>query len=107
MAVTTADFFNTILPTKITEKPELQSEVKAAITFDIGGAGIWTLDLRAAPGSVVSGPVEDPGCTISVAQADWEKILDKPGNAMSMFMMGKIKVKGSTGLAMKLQKILA
>ena len=107
MADKTAEFFSTYLPNKIAAKPELQAQVKNAIVFDITGAGAWTLDLRAAPGSVVAGADANPGCTITVAKADWESILDNPGKAMSLFMMGKIKVKGSTGLAMQLQKILA
>jgi len=106
MADTTA-FFTDYLPKKIAQKPELQASVKNAIVFDITGAGAWTLDLLTAPGSVVAGADANPGCTITVDKANWEKILDNPGSAMSLFMMGKIKVKGSTGLAMQLQKILA
>jgi hypothetical protein len=103
----TFGFFNTYLPKKIADKPNLQSEVKAAITFDITGAGIWTLDLRSPPGAVVEGAVEGTGCTITVAKSDWEGLLDSPAKGMQLFMTGKLKVKGSTALAMQLQKILA
>jgi putative sterol carrier protein len=106
MADTTA-FFENFLPKKIASKPELQGSIKNSIVFDITGAGIWTLDLRTAPGAVVAGAVENAGCTITVAKADWEKLLDNPAAGMQLFMMGKLKVKGSTGLAMQLQKILA
>ncbi|MFN9943057.1 MAG: SCP2 sterol-binding domain-containing protein [bacterium] len=45
-------------------------------------------------------------CTITTAQADWEAILDAPAKAVTMVMMGKLKV-SNLGLATQLQKILA
>ena len=103
----TVAFFTDFLPKKIAAKPEMQAGIKNSITFDIAGAGVWTLDLTEAPGAVKEGAVEKPGCTIKVAKADWEAMLDKPSEGMKMFMTGKLKVSGSTGLAMQLQKILS
>lgn len=100
----TNEFFEKDLPAKIT--PELQASVKDSIQFDITGAGIWTLDLSTSPGAVVVGPIENPGCIITVAKADWEKILDNPSAAMQLFMMGKVKAT-KVALALQLQKILA
>ena len=42
---------------------------------------------------------------ITVARADWERVLDNPGVAMQLFMTGKLKA-SNIGLAMALQKIL-
>lgn len=103
----TLQFFEKYLPEKLIKKPDLWSTVKASFQFDIDGAGSWFLDLTSGPGSVKAGQGENPGVTIAMKKDDWEKMLDNPGSAMSMFMMGKIKIKGSTGLAMQLQKILA
>lgn len=100
------EFFEKYLPAKIT--PELQASVKNSIQFDLTGEGAttWTLDLSSAPGSVVNKAIDNPGCVITIAKTDWEKLLDSPGQAMQMFMMGKIKTT-NVALAMQLQKILA
>lgn len=102
----TAEFFQKYLPAKIT--PELQASVKNSIQFDLTGEGAttWTLDLSSAPGSVVNAAIANPGCVITIAKSDWEKLLDSPAQAMQMFMMGKIKTT-NVALAMQLQKILA
>lgn len=103
----TREFFETYLPNKLTSNPALASSVKASFQFVINDAGTWSLDLTTPPGSVKEGAIENPACTITVAKADWEAILDNPGKAMQMFMMGKLKVGGQMALAMQLQKILA
>lgn len=103
----TLHFFKEYLPNKLTSKPDLANSVKASFQFNIDGAGSWFLDMTNAPGSVVEGQGANPGVTIDMKKDDWEKLLDNPGSSMQMFMMGKIKIKGSTGLAMQLTKILA
>lgn len=103
----TVQFFTEYLPKKITDNPSLATQVNAVFQFDIADAGTWTLDLASSPGSVREGPAENPGCTIVVSKADWEALLDKPGSAMTLFMTGKLKIKGSMAQGMALQKILA
>lgn len=102
----TREFFEKYLPEKFVKNPGLADTVKAIFQFDITGAGTWTVDLSAAPGSVTEAPHASPGCLITVAQADWEKMLDNPSLAMQLFMTGKLKA-SNIGLAMQLQKILA
>ena len=102
----TTEFFEKYMPEKLQAKPDLASSVKAVFQFDITGAGTWTIDLLNPPGAVREGPAEAPGCIITVAKADWEKLLDNPSYAMQLFMTGKLKA-SNVGLAMQLQKILA
>lgn len=102
----TAEFFTTYMPEKLEKNPNLASTVKAVFQFDITDAGTWTIDLATPPGAVREGPAENPGCIITVAKADWEKLLDNPSYAMQLFMTGKLKA-SNVGLAMQLQKILA
>jgi hypothetical protein len=109
----TLGFFSTFLPNKVAAKPDLQGQIKNSIVFDIVDEDgktpwrQWTLDLKNPPGTVVEGAAADAGCTLTVSKSNWEKILANPGSAMGLFMTGKLKVKGSQGLAMQLQKILA
>lgn len=102
----TTEFFEKYMPEKLQAKPDLASTVKAIFQFDITGAGTWTIDLLNPPGQVKEGPAENAGCVITVAKADWEKLLDNPSYAMQLFMTGKLKA-SNVGLAMQLQKILA
>jgi putative sterol carrier protein len=101
----TAGFFNEYLPNKLKKNPDLASSIKANFFFDITGAGQWTLDLKGT-GGVSEGKGAEVDCTITAAQADWEAILDAPAKAVTMVMMGKLKV-SNLGLATQLQKILA
>jgi putative sterol carrier protein len=103
----TKGFFDEYLPNKLAKNPDLANSVKNAIfVFDIDGAGAWTLDLSTPPGSVAEGKAANASCTISAKKADWEAILDNPGKAVQMVMMGKLKV-SNLGQATALQKILA
>jgi putative sterol carrier protein len=101
----TREFFEDYMPKKLTDKPDL-IKTNATFRFDVGGAGSWVIDLKNAPGAVreaTEGEAAD--CVITVAKADWEKVLDNPASAMQLFMTGKLKA-SNIGLAMALQKIL-
>ena len=102
---TTREFFDTYLPAKLTKNPGLAATVNAVIQFDITGEGTWTVDLVTPGGAVREEAAAAPGCIITCAKADWEKMLENPSYAMQLFMMGKIKAT-NVGLAMQLQKIL-
>jgi hypothetical protein len=102
----TREFFDTYMPEKLKNNPGLATSVNAVFQFDITGAGIWTVDLKTPGGAVREGAAEAAGCIITVAKADWEKLLDSPAVAMQLFMTGKLKA-SNVGLAMQLQKILA
>lgn len=100
----TQDFFATHLPKKLAENPELAKEINAVYQFDIDGAGQWTIDLT-GEGTVAEGAHADPGCTVTIADADFQGLLDGSANPMTLFITGKIAVT-NPGLAMSLQKIL-
>ena len=101
MADTTL-FFNDYLPKKLEAKPGLKTGGKV-YHFEITGAGDWAVDL--ASSVITEGVPEKSDCKITVAKADWEKVLDNPASAMMMFMSGKIKAT-NVPLAAKLQEIL-
>lgn len=104
----TASFFSEFLPNKIAAKgDDLVKTVKAVIHFEITGAGDWVLNLKNAPASLTEGaPADKPDCKLTIAKADWEALLDKPSDAVAMFMKGKIKT-NNIPVATQLQKILA
>lgn len=99
------DFFSNYLPEKMKANPGLAKEIDAIYQFDIDGSGIWTVTLR-GEGSVSEGAAEAPGCIVSAKTADFETLLDNPGQGMMLFMQGKLKV-SNVQLALSLQKILS
>src|SRR5438067_7873330 len=73
--------------------------------FDIDGAGKWKVDVQDGNVSVTQG-AEDADVTITTSEETFEKITSGEQNATSAYMTGKLKAKGDTGPAMKLQKLL-
>ena len=101
----TNEFFSSYLPNKIEKNPDLAGDVNAIFHFDINGAGQWTLDLKEGSG-VSEGLNGASDCVLTTDEASWEQILDNPGKAVSMVMMGKLKI-SNLSHATKLQKVLA
>lgn len=102
----TSAFFNEFLPNKLKENPDLAPEIGAVYVFDIDGAGTWTVDLTSGSGTITEAGHDDPGCTVSAKQADFESMLSNPSSAMMLAMTGKLKVT-NVGLALSLQKLLS
>lgn len=98
-------FFTEWLPNKLVNNPGLAKEINAIYVFDIGGFGQWTVDLPGG-GVISEGAHPTPGCTVSLAAADFQTLIDKPASAMMLFTMGKLKV-SNIPLALSLQKLLA
>ncbi|MFT5453866.1 MAG: hypothetical protein ACI9K2_000342 [Myxococcota bacterium] len=102
----TRDFFENFLREKLASHPELAKEIGAVYVFDVDGAGSWTVDLTEGTGTISEGGHDDPGCTVSAKQKDFEALLDNPNSAMMLFAMGKLKVT-NVALAISLQKLLS
>jgi putative sterol carrier protein len=73
--------------------------------FDIEGAGQWTVKVEDGSVSVDDGLEDAADCTISASQEIFQKIVAGEQNPTSAYMMGKLKLKGDMGAAMKLQKL--
>lgn len=104
-----ADVFQKI-DAALTANPSATDNIDAIFQFDITGddGGTWVIDARAETSSdfVTEGPSDDANCTITMKDKDWTGLTDGSLNPMNAFMMGKIKIKGDMGLAMKLQSLL-
>ncbi len=73
-------------------------------TFEIDGAGTWTVAIADGALTVSEGAGE-ADCTISASQETFEKIMAGDQNPTTAYMTGKLKIKGDMGAAMKLQKL--
>ena len=78
--------------------------LNATYLFDIDGAGKWVVRVEDGKVSVREGE-GDAETTISSSEDTFLKIVNGEQNATSAFMMGKLKVSGDMGNAMKLQKL--
>lgn len=101
----TNEFFSTVLPERLSSNPDLVKEIGAIYVFDIDGAGQWTVDLT-GEGTISEGSVDNAGCTVTAAKADFESMLDNPSSAMMLFMANKLKV-SDVPLGLSLQKLLS
>ena len=57
-------------------------------------------------GNVVSGDDVEANCTVDVSLEDLTAMVKGELNPMGAFMAGKMKVKGDTGIALKLQSLM-
>jgi hypothetical protein len=102
------DVFEIQIPGRLKAKPDLIAKINAVYQFNIAGAegGSWSVDCTLPGGAVAAGAVAGARCTVSMADADFLKLVSGKLNAQMAFMTGKIKIQGDMGLAMKLQQLL-
>lgn len=79
--------------------PQL-ANLGAVVQFDLGNDGQWMVDARSAPSLAVDDV--EPDCTVALSAENLLKLLDGRLDPMLAYTLGKIKVRGSMGVAMKL-----
>ena len=74
---------------------------EGSMTFDCGPDGVIVLDNGA-----VSTEAQPTDCTLRLSTENLKKLLRGQLNPMTAVMMGKIKISGDMGVAMKLGKLI-
>lgn len=94
------------LTTGMRERVGSKSGLDATVKFDFGDDGVIFLDGTTSPYSV-SNEDKEADCTLSLKMADFMGIVKGDLDPTMAFMMGKLKVAGSMGIAMKLSSVLS
>ncbi len=90
---------------QIKQKMAMAHGLTAKVKFDFDEDGMIFVDTNENP-PVISHDDEEADLTLSCSIETFQDILNGAQDPNIAFMMGKLKVKGSMGLAMKLNAVL-
>lgn len=90
---------------KISEKMAKASHIQARVKFDFGDQGVIFVDSTQSP-PVISHEDLEADTVLSCSIETLLAFMSGASDPTMAYMMGKLKVKGSMGLAMKLNAIL-
>ncbi len=77
----------------------------AKVAFDLGADGAVAVDATVSP-PTLSTETQDAACTIRVSAKDLEGMMEGTVNPMLAYTLGRLKVEGSLGVAMKVAALL-
>jgi len=75
------------------------------VQFDLGDDGTLTIDGNAMP-PVLTDESEEADCTIRLSPSDLQKLINGDLNPTLAYTLGKLKVSGSMGVALKVASML-
>ena len=75
------------------------------VAFDLGEDGAIAIDAYGSTPALVDA-TDDADCTIRISAENLVKLIDGELNAMMAYTLGKLKVDGSMGVAMKVAALL-
>lgn len=81
------------------------SGLNATLKFDCGDAGVVVIDGKSTPNTVHNNDVETD-CTVTITQENLAALMSGELDPTTGFMMGKFKVAGDMGVAMKLSRVV-
>jgi sterol carrier protein 2 len=110
-------------------RKDLSSTIHGVIVFEIDGGGRWVLDLREGRGALTrqgadagggdgkgvdgndgvdgsSPSPPEPDLVLTMSGDTFVKLVGKTLSSQQAFLTRKLKIKGSMGMAMKLQPVL-
>ena len=85
-------------------RPDKAAGLNATIQYDVGGdgGGTWNAIIKDGTCKVAPGAASNPNLTVQMSGQDWLDMLSGKQSGQTLFMSGKLKLKGDMGLAMKL-----
>jgi putative sterol carrier protein len=77
----------------------------AKVAFDLGDDGAIAIDATGSPPAMSNQP-DGAACTIRISAENLAKLIDGELNPMMAYTLGKLKIDGSMGVAMKVAALL-
>jgi putative sterol carrier protein len=104
---TAQEIFSETLPNKLEGNEKIQS-IDSVYQFNITGdeGGSWTVDFTKDSDYVTEGEADNADVTVEMKESDFVDMWNGKLPGPQAFMMGKIKIQGDMGLAMKLQSFI-
>ena len=95
------------IKTDLQQKLSLAPPINALVKFDMGDDGAVYMDGREQTPVLKEEPFDqDPDLTLKASKEVFQGIMNGTQDPTMAYMMGKLKVNGPMGLAMKLNSIL-
>lgn len=85
--------------------PQLRG-LNAVVAFDCGEDGHIVIDATGPEPEIADDDISDADCILKIKKANLEKLIAGKLDPMLAFTMGKLKIKGSMGVAAKLSSML-
>ena len=98
------DFFAG-LPARAAAAPEKTRGLHDTYLFQIGDAGSWTVTVDDGAVSVAEGDAGSATCTIATDEETFLAIANGQQNPAMAVMLGKVKLGGDMGAAMRLKSV--
>jgi hypothetical protein len=95
------------MPDLFAREPERLYGMNGIYQFLIQGdtGGEWSVAIEGGTAMVSEGLVENPGCTITIADEDFVNMAEKRVTGSTLFMNGRLRVRGRQDLAMSASRV--
>lgn len=91
----------------VRSKVGADSGLNSTIKFVFKEGGVLFIDGKSAPNTVSNDEDAAADCTVKVSFEDFSKLMERKLDPTTAFMMGKIKIEGDMGVAMKLGRLFS
>lgn len=93
---------------KLNDDPKPIGGMTNTYSFNLTGddGGLFGLKITDSKAETMEGDMGEVDCALSLSVKDFKKLLTGNLNSTASYMRGKLKVKGSLGLALKLESLL-
>lgn len=97
-----------VIDTKLNSEPGPIEGMTISYSFELGTdeSGMFGLKLADGKAETLTGDPGEVDCSLKMSEKDFKKLLAGNLNSTTSYMMGKLKVKGPIGLALKLENLL-